>query len=171
MSNFPPSLLDPHQIVKHVYDEDSQSIRVKTNLAVNLDNQEILITDDVDSIAIGNGSGQKLAINPDGSINVQGNITVGEGFSNITPGYPTQVSVGTNSTELFPANPNRKYVHVFNNSQEVIFLQYQVSAALNQGIKIQPGTFFTLDSTNLWLGAINAIGLISNQLIDCLSGE
>lgn len=92
-------------------------------------------------------------------------------FSTISPGYPAQISVGTTSIQLFAANMNRKYAHIFNNSAEQIFIQYQVSAALNQGVRINPGSFFTLDSDNLWLGIVNAIGLVSSQLIDVLEGE
>lgn len=95
----------------------------------------------------------------------------GGGFNIISPGYPTQISVGTSSTQLFAANASRKYAHIFNNSVATIFIQYEVSAALNQGIKIQPGSFFTLDTDNLWLGIVNAIGLTTGQLIDVLEGE
>lgn len=106
-----------------------------------------------------------------GQVEVTGTLTVGEGFSTISPGYPTQVSVGTVSTQLFASNANRKYAHIFNNSGEPIYIQYQVSAALNQGIRINGGSFFTLDSNNLWLGIINAIGVMTGQLIDVLEGE
>lgn len=94
-----------------------------------------------------------------------------QGFSIITPGFPTQVSVGTLSTQLFASNAGRKYAHIFNNSGEQIFIQYSVSAALNQGIRIPAGSLYTLETTNLWLGSVNAIGVISNQLIDVLEGE
>jgi hypothetical protein len=111
-------------------------------------------------------------VNGAGALEVTGTFTsVSQGFSTLTPGYPTQVSVGTTSTQLFPANSNRVYAHIFNNSAEVIFIQYQVAAALHQGVRINPGSFFTLDSDNLWLGIINAIGLVSGQLIDVLEGE
>lgn len=93
------------------------------------------------------------------------------GFSIISPGYPTQISVGTVSTQLFPANALRVYAHIFNNSAQLIFIQYGVSAAPNQGIRINPGSFFTINGDNLWLGIINAIGIISGQLIDVLEGE
>lgn len=94
-----------------------------------------------------------------------------EGFATLAPGYPTQITVGTSSIELFPANLLRKYGHIFNNSSEAIFIQFSSAAALNQGIKIGPGSFFTLDSNNLWLGVINGIGLMAGQLISILEGE
>lgn len=104
-----------------------------------------------------------------GALNV--NATLGaSGFSTLTPGTPTQISIGTNSTTLLAANPNRKYAHIFNNSGQTIFIQYSVSAALNQGVKITFGSFYTIESTNLWLGEINAIGVMSNQMIDILEG-
>lgn len=105
-----------------------------------------------------------------GALNVNAVVTAGGGFSNLTPGTPTQISVGTSSTLLIAANPNRLYAHVVNNSGETIFIQYSVSAALNQGIRIPSRGFYTIESTNLWLGDINAIGLIAGQLIDILEG-
>lgn len=146
------------------------------------------------------GSDDQLLVNPDGSINVNVtdgggvasdvnihdssgnsisstggaldvNISSDTGFDTLTPGTPTQVSVNTNSTLLFSANPNRKYAHIVNNSPDLIYIQYQVSAALNQGIKISSGGFYTIESNNLWLGIVNAIGVMSNQLIDILEGE
>lgn len=142
------------------------------------------------------GTDDQMLVNPDGSINVNssggggssevnihdsaGNAltsvngalnTNQQGFSALSPGFPTQVSVGTSSIQLFAVNPNRKYAHIVNNSSEQIFIQYSVMASINQGIRIPPRGFFTLESNNLWLGIINAIGVISNQLIDVLEGE
>lgn len=217
--NPPPTYtgLDADQTIKGAYDEANRAHRVITNIAVVDGSNEILITSEVDSIAIADSSGNPLVINPDGSINVDGTITatnpsigvtgttaptsatevgtvnpsgnltslqsdssgalkvtgslsVGSGFSNISSGFPTQISVSNTSIQLFAVNSNRKYAHIFNNSQQAIYIQYQVSAALNQGIKINPGTFFTLETDNLWLGIINAIGLVSNQMIDVLEG-
>lgn len=113
-----------------------------------------------------------ILVTPTGQVEVTGTFTPGAaGFSIISPGYPTQVSVGTVSTQLFAVNANRVYAHIFNNSSQMIFIQYEVSAALNQGIRVNPGSFFTLNSDNLWLGIINAIGVMSGQLIDVLEGE
>lgn len=105
----------------------------------------------------------------DGALNV--NVETEKGFINLTPGTPTQIPVGTFSTLLMDVNPNRKYAHIFNNSGQTIYIQYSSSAALNQGIKLTNGSFYTIESNNLWLGAINAIGVVSNQLIDILQGE
>lgn len=106
-----------------------------------------------------------------GAVDVNVINTSSEGFSTLSPGSPGQVPVGISSTLVFAANPNRKYAHIVNNSGEEIFIQYSASAALNQGIRIPPGAFFTLESNNLWLGIVNAIGVMSNQLIDILEGE
>lgn len=137
------------------------------------------------------GSDDQLKVNPDGSINVVtggsggnnvnitavgGNpvtttlpVSIG-GFSSLSPGYPTQVAVGITSVIIIASNPLRKYAHVANNSGAAIYIQYAVSAALNQGVKISPGGFFTLEIENLWTGDVNAIGLVSGQLIDVLEG-
>lgn len=108
-----------------------------------------------------------VAVDSTGHVIISG--TAG-GFDILSPGYPTQVSVGTTSITIISANVNRKYAHVSNNSGESIFIQFQVSAMLNQGVKIGPGGFYTLEETNLWRGDINAIGLIAGQLIDVLEG-
>lgn len=91
-----------------------------------------------------------------------------DGFSNLSPGYPKQVTVDNVSIELLPANAGRRYAHIFNNTANAIFIQYSSSAALNQGIKLNPGNYFVLSGADLWLGSINAIALISNQPIDVL---
>lgn len=116
------------------------------------------------------GNLHPLQTDSSGKLEVTGTLSVGAGFSALSPGYPTQVAVGTTSVPLIAANTNRKYLHFFNNSSQPIYIQYQVSAALNQGIRINSGTFFTLDSDNLWLGSINGIGFIAGQLIDVLEG-
>lgn len=108
-----------------------------------------------------------VAVDSDGHVITS---TDGGGFDTLSPGYPTQVSVGTTSLLLIPANPLRKYAHVSNNSGESIFIQFQSSAALNQGIKIGPGGFYTLEVTNLYRGDINAIGLMAGQMIDIVEG-
>ena len=118
------------------------------------------------------GNLEPLMVNSAGALEVAGTFTsISSGFSTITPGYPTQIAVGTTSKQLFAANANRVYAHIFNNSAQMIWIQYEVSAAMNQGVRINPGSFFTLNSDNLWLGIINAIGLVSGQLIDVLEGE
>lgn len=122
----------------------------------------------------GNGTVNIQATNGDvitatnGALNVNTDGTVG--FDTLTPGTPTQVAVGTTSTQIFAPNPDRKYLHIVNNSAESIYIQYQATAALNQGIKLTPGSLYTVELSNLWLGSINAIGLINSQLIDILEG-
>lgn len=98
------------------------------------------------------------------------NADISNGFDTLAVG-PTQVLIGLASSLLLDANPNRKYAHISNNSGQTIFIQYASGAALNQGIKIPPNALFTIESNNLWLGTINAIGVMSNQLIDILEGE
>lgn len=103
--------------------------------------------------------------------NTSGGVTPGSsGFGTLSPGYPTQITIGNTSSLLLPANTSRVYAHIFNNSAQPIYIQYQAVAALNQGIRINPGNYFTLSGDDLWLGDVNAIGLISGQQIDVLEG-
>lgn len=97
-------------------------------------------------------------------------VNVNQGFSQISPGYPTQIAVGTTSTQLLPANAARIYAHIANNSQFEIFVQYSSSAALNQGFRINPFGFCTISGGDLFKGVVNAIGVINTQLIDVLEG-
>lgn len=104
-------------------------------------------------------------------VNIGGTVDVDQiGFDTLTA-PPGQIAVGLTTTVLFSANPNRKYAHIVNNSSDSIYIQYSSNAALNQGIKIPPNTLYTIESTNLWLGSINAIGVSGSQLIDILEGE
>lgn len=111
-----------------------------------------------------------ILVTSSGQVEVTGTLTVGQGFGTLSPGYPTQVSIGTTSILVLIANSARKYGHIFNNSTEAIYVQFQATAALNQGIKVGPGTFFTLETTNLWLGDVNAIGVMAGQLVSVVEG-
>lgn len=130
----------------------------------------IIKSTDSDNQAKVDGTGHLYVTDGGTPIQVTGTMVTGGSFSAISPGYPTQISVGTASIQLFPANSARKYAHIVNNSSATIFIQYQVSAALNQGVKISSGGFFTLEVDNLWLGVVNAIGLMAGQQIDVLEG-
>lgn len=121
------------------------------------------------------GSDNELLVNNDGSINarstpISGPVdTVAQGFSSLS--VTGQATVNLVSIELFPANPNRRYAHIVNNSGNVIYIQYSAPALLNAGIKIPPNTLYTIETNNLWLGSVNAIGVINGQVIDILEGE
>lgn len=105
------------------------------------------------------------------SINVTGPVEVeSTGFDTLSGGSPGQITVGITSVTVLAANPNRKYAHISNNSGQTIFIQYAVTASVNQGIKIPNNTLFTLDFNNLWLGSIDAIGVEPGLLIDILEG-
>ncbi len=88
-----PSLLDAGQIIKRAFDEGNDRLRVETEIATVTvgGNQEILITDTTDAIKIGNGSGQYMAVNSDGSINVSATSTqmFTLPFDSIVASYPS----------------------------------------------------------------------------------
>lgn len=126
------------------------------------------------------GSDDQAIVHTDGSLDVNvigGNIvvtgsviTTPAGFSTISPGYPTQKSVGMASTELLPINASRKYAHIVNNTAYTVYLQYNVAAALNQGVRLNPGSIYFINGDDLWLGAVNAIAMLANQFVDVLEG-
>lgn len=83
-----PSLLDAGQIVKRAFNDDTDSLRVDAQVVANISGaQEVIISDADDSIKIGNGSGQYVAINNDGSIKTVQLFT--KSFDAITATYPT----------------------------------------------------------------------------------
>lgn len=104
-------------------------------------------------------------------VNISGPVDVEiVGFDTLT-NPPGQVAVGLTTTLLLAANPNRKYAHISNNSGNPVFIQFDMAAALNQGIRIPAFGLYTIESTNLWLGTVNAVGIIAGTLIDILEGE
>lgn len=115
------------------------------------------------------GNLHPIAVNSSGAVEVVGSLTTTQGFSVISVG-PTQISVGTNSTQLLAANPSRLYAHIINNTSNTVYIQYSSSAALNQGIKLSAGGFLFISGGDLYLGVVNAIALMPNQLIDIIEG-
>ena len=69
--NTPYTQLDFQQVIKQVFEESSDRLRVDA-VATIITPPEIAVMIDAadDSIKIGNGTGNFLAVNPDGSINV-----------------------------------------------------------------------------------------------------
>lgn len=114
------------------------------------------------------GNLTQVSVDDGGFLNVNSSST-STGFATLSA--TGQFALNLVSTEVFPANPNRRYAHIVNNSGNVIYLQYQSPAALNAGIKIPPNTLYTIETNNLWLGSVNAIGVISGQIIDIIEGE
>lgn len=62
--------LDFQQVIKKVYDEPENRLRVDAALTMTDVVQEVLISAENDSVQIGDGDGNFLAVNPDGSLNV-----------------------------------------------------------------------------------------------------
>src|SRR5574343_1987287 len=62
--------LDANNVIKKVYDPATESLKTTAVASFAGGEVNIDISDTTDSIKIGNGSGNYLAIEPDGSINV-----------------------------------------------------------------------------------------------------
>lgn len=65
----PLSRRDPGQILQAVYDGD-ESLNVNATVTATIGTVEVSINDTDDSIKVGNGSGTFVAVNNDGSLNV-----------------------------------------------------------------------------------------------------
>lgn len=152
-----PSKLDFEQIIQGSYDESNGRLRVETEIATVTvgSNQEILITDDVDSIKVGDGSGTYLKINPDGSINtgITGTIS-----GNFTPsGLHTKGKVSTiNITDTvspLPSTPltGRNSLSLTNLSTDTLYIGFDTSVTpdrtigVTSGWEVGPNEGFSLD--------------------------
>lgn len=69
----------------------------------------------------------------------------------------SSVSVGTPSTAVLAANANRQYAVIQNVSSASMFLGFGAAAKNNNGFKLLANSSFTIDQTNLYKGAVNAI--------------
>lgn len=99
MASIPVTLLDAAQVIQHSYDESENRIRVDIGANVTLGGElEVAISDTDDSIQIGNGSGQKLAINSDGSINVVLENEAPTGSSVVRSVYNEVLAVASGTT-------------------------------------------------------------------------
>lgn len=142
--------LDPGQIIKRVYDEDNDRIRVDANVTAP-DGSSILIDATTDSIKIGNSAtGPFLNVNPDGSINVEGEVTP-SGLH--VAGRVTTMAVSTSAVAL-PATAltNRNAISVTNlSTSQTLFIGFSSSVTAdraigtNAGWEIGPNEGFNLD--------------------------
>ena len=71
----------------------------------------------------------------------------------------TKVDVGSSSTAVLSANPDRKYLALVNDSDEVIYIKLAGTAVLNEGIRLNAsGGSLVMEIANaIYLGAISAI--------------
>lgn len=88
--NFPYTNLDADQVLKQSFDETNDRLRVDAEVTAVVPGPfEVIISDTTDSIQIGNGTGNKLAINNDGSTNTKTlNTLITSAFDYISATYP-----------------------------------------------------------------------------------
>ena len=84
------------------------------------------------------------------------------------------ITVGSESTPVLQANPNRKYALLVNDSDVVIYLRIGDDAHLNRGIRLNAnGGSYEMSANigNLDLRAINAIASSSNKNLLVTEGQ
>lgn len=84
------SQLDEQQIIQRVFEEEKDRLRVDAEVTATIvDPFEVIISDTNDSIRIGDGAGNKVAVNPDGSTNSRTiNTLITTPFDYIAASYP-----------------------------------------------------------------------------------
>ena len=93
--------LDANNVIKKVYDPSTEALRTTAIATFAGDTVDVVISDQNDSIKIGDGEGDYLAINDDGSINV---VATGELQVEIdaADGDNIAISDGTNTVKVNP---------------------------------------------------------------------
>lgn len=91
--NAPYTQLDEAQVIKQVFDETNDRLRVDAEVTATIGTVEVVITDADDAIKIGNGSGQYMAVNSDGSTNIRvSNALITSPFDYIGATYPNSTT-------------------------------------------------------------------------------
>lgn len=102
-----PSLLDPGQIIKRVFDDDNDEIRVNASISMGNTTQEVVISQTDDSIAIGDGStlysGTTIGSDYGLDVNIIGGVVSGNFTSSgLTTGLQSYVVTVTDSPTAIP---------------------------------------------------------------------
>lgn len=98
------------------------------------------------------------------------NVFFNAGWSTFGSSTPKQVAVSTTSTTLLVANLSRLFARIVNNSVQTIYVQYGVSAVWQQGFPLRPNAMYVIDTSELFLGQINAITNTGSVNIDVIEG-
>ena len=83
----------------------------------------------------------------------------------------TKVPVGTTSTTVLSANPNRRLAVFVNDSDTVIYLSLSSTAALNEGIRLNAnGGMYEINLMNLYTGEVSAISSADSKNLTVTEG-
>jgi hypothetical protein len=158
--------LDSNQVIKQVYDEPANRLRVDAAVSATISNVQIEDSDgdkldinpdgslnvnianpmaveidaaDGDNIAISDGT-DTLAVNPDGSINVTGNVDASPSGLSIA-GRITKVSINDSSWTPLPAVPlaDRNGMSIQNRTGTQVFIEYDNLKPVGDGVLINTG--------------------------------
>lgn len=103
--------LDANQVIQSVYDPTENRLRVDTEVVTTVSGEaEVSIDAADDSIKIGNGTGDFLAVNPDGSINV--NVLTFQGIYRSTFNEISSVSSGSLTNIVTYTVPAGKFAYL-----------------------------------------------------------
>jgi len=82
----------------------------------------------------------------------------GLAFPKATSAANSSVTVGTSSTAVLAAEPDRKILIVVNASDEAVYVSFGSTAILGEGVYLSPsGGAVTLDLVGMYTGPISAI--------------
>lgn len=92
-----------------------------------------------------------VQVNPDGEVSV---ILPTASVASVSTG----IDVATATTLILPLNADRNVLEIVNDSDTIIYLRLGAPAALNSGIRLNPGGgAFNISALNHYTGVIEAI--------------
>lgn len=162
---------DPGQVLQAAFDDDTQSLRTTANFTGGT--LEVSIDAADDSIQVGNGTGNFLAVNSDGSINVNSETTISGPIDTTEQGLnsfqTSQYIIGTSAVQLTPsALSNRSSISlaVIADPNIAIYIGNSNGVTTSNGYPLYDGNTIELDLTPT--GTIWAISTNAGQTIAAL---
>lgn len=99
------------------------------------------------------------------AIPVSGTVTTSP--TTISTGTNTRPSVGNvTSVQLLAANSSRRYAYISNQTGNPLYITLGAAAVAHQAIPLPNGGIYSINSTNLWTGTVNAISGVSSGTVN-----
>lgn len=166
--------LDYSQVLQNVYDEGENRLRVDADItAVIPGGIQVNINDTDDSIKIGDGSGNYVKVNSNGSIDVNSTTTISGTIDTVEQGLngfqTSQYTIGLTAVQITPTpltNRSSMSLAIIATPNIPIYIGNSSSVTVNNGYPLYDGNTIELDLTPS--GTIWAISTATGQVVAAL---
>ncbi len=100
---------------------------------------------------------------------VQATAETRVGASTATPSAVT-LSTANVAQLILPANPNRKFAYIINNSGATVYIGFGYTPTSVTGLPLASGTTLAINYNNLFLGALSAVAASNNRSLQMIEG-